>query len=158
MANSNHHNVLLLKELKSQSTWRLLFLSFITLSIYDAYYVKRQSGIINQHIEKTRQIPKGFVIVFYLVSCIAAFLLLPSFLADGEDLRHIELVSNIFDYIRIFMSVAWALMARSKMDKLLFDNNKENIKFSVLWCLVFSVYYFNFKINKLNKCMAEPCA
>ncbi len=156
--NTNNQNVTLLKELKSQSTWRLLILSIITLSIYDAYYVKRQSEIINKHIEKDRQITKGFVIAFYLVSCMAAFLLVPSFLADGEDLRQIELVSNIFDYIWIIMDIAWALIARSKMHKLFQNYNENNFNFSILWSIIFGVYYFNFKINKLNKRMAEPCA
>ena len=99
--NIDNQNASFLKELKSQSTWSLFFLSLITLGIYTAYYVKRQSTIINRYIDNNRKIPEGFIHLFYLVSCIAASLLIPALLSKGDELKQIELASEIIDRINV---------------------------------------------------------
>ena len=45
-------NIEIIKSLKDQSTWVLLFLFIITYGVYGAYYVKEKSSIMNSVLEE----------------------------------------------------------------------------------------------------------
>lgn len=65
----------LVGQLKSQSTWRLVFLSLITFGIYSAHYIKRQTSRLNQHLDAERRISEGLITTILISSYVSAFLL-----------------------------------------------------------------------------------
>jgi heme/copper-type cytochrome/quinol oxidase subunit 3 len=88
-------------QLKSQSTWRLLFLSLVTLGIYTAHYIKRQTRIINQQLAKKHQISEDLVSVILILAYVTVILLVPYFLV--EEGHPVERISNKLDLVWIIL-------------------------------------------------------
>lgn len=142
--------------LKSQSTWRLLFLSLITLGIYTSHYIKRQTTIINEHLDKDREISQSIVTAILVLSYLTAILIVPYVMV--EEGHPLEKVSDSLDKVWSLLVLIWAFMARNRMNALLAAAKGEPHWFHGLWTFLFAVFYFNFKINKINNDLAEPTA
>ena len=137
--------------LKSKSTWRLFFFGFITLGIYDVYYIALQTNILNRHLRREERLSKTFINLIFAVNAIAAALLLASFLDRGEEFRQIKLLSSILYQAWWILVTIWTFLARSRMNLLLSAKRRKVLWFHGAWTFLFSFFYFNFKINKLNK-------
>jgi len=61
-------NLNLIKELQHQGTWRLVILSIVTLTVYWAHYIARQSKIINTVVSDKEKISKEFIVVLFVLS------------------------------------------------------------------------------------------
>ena len=72
----------ILNALRSQSTWRLFFLGLITLGIYVAHYIKRQTTQMNQYLDLEKQISHTFVNIFLILSYVSVILLIPYILVE----------------------------------------------------------------------------
>ena len=147
-------------QLKSQSTWRLFFLSVITLGVYPAHYLKRQTTIINQHLDSERQISEGYVNFILILSYVILILNVPYVLTEEgqtvvltEEGAPVEAIINLLDWAWFFFVVNWVFMAINRMNMLL-----ASTKFVGLLAFLFSFLYFNYKINDLNKDVAEQGA
>jgi hypothetical protein len=145
----------ILSQLKSQSTWRLFFLSFITLGIYTAHYIKRQTRIMNQYLDKERRISEGFVSTILILAYVTVILVIPYVLIE-EGL--IEGISNVLDAVWSILVLVWAFKARNRMNMLLSATKDQARWFHGLWTFLFTALYFNFKINTLNESLAEKGA
>lgn len=143
-----------ISQLKSQSTWRLLLLSLITVWIYHAHYMKRQTRIINQQLAKEQQISDELVNVILILAYVTALLFVPYFLV--EEGHPIERISDILDLVWMILSIVWAFKARNRMNMLLALTKNKTNWFHGFWTLLFTTLYFNYKINKLNDTLAEP--
>ena len=141
-------NNALITKLQHQSTWRLLFLGLITFGVYWAYYLKRQSSIINEHIEEPQQIPVGFVSAIFVLSYLSLFMLIPYALV--EEGHPVEKFSDLLDVVWCIGIIVWGFKARNRMNSLLPHDEVKEYWFSGLWTFLFSPLYFNFKINKLE--------
>jgi uncharacterized BrkB/YihY/UPF0761 family membrane protein len=139
----------MLDELKSQSTWKLLGLMLITLGLYAAYYMKRQTRIINEYYEHEDKISEGFI-TFILIICYTSLLFfIASFFVDES--HTIAKASYLLDRITNVSFIVWGYKARNRMNTIL-SAQKETINwFHGLWTFLLSPLYFNFKINKLNE-------
>ena len=142
--------------LKSQSTWRLFFLSLITLGIYTAHYIRRQTKIINEHLDKEKEISEGFVTVILLLAYLTVTLIVPYVMV--EEGHPVERISDSLDTVFGLLVLIWAFMARNRMNALLAATKGQPQWFHGLWTFLFTAFYFNFKINTLNDDFAEPGA
>lgn len=152
------NNSALIKKLKYGSTLKLIFLGIVTLGIYFAYYIKKQTTIINDQIEENEIISNLLVNIILVVSYINTFLVISPFVivATGgylNDTHPISLITNsgIFDIIYTIAFIIWGVKAKNRMNKLLSAEKKSDYWFSTFWSVVLTSLYFNFKINKLNK-------
>ena len=92
-------------QLKSQSTLRLFLLTLITLGIYSAHYIHRQTKIMNHSLDGEHKISEGlvkFIFVFAYVSVILTiqYLFVPE--------RPTEPVHDLVDLIWGILIVIWA--------------------------------------------------
>ena len=157
--NKTHaNNLAIIKKFKYGSTFKLILLGTITFGIYFAYYIKKQTEIINGQIEENEKIPYLLVNIILVVSYINTFLVIAPFLivATGgylADFHPITLTTNsgIFDIIYTVAFIVWAVKAKNRMNRLLSAEKKSDYWFSTFWSVVFTSLYFNFKINKLSK-------
>jgi hypothetical protein len=145
----------ILSQLKSQSTWRLFFLSFITLGIYTAHYIKRQTTRMNQYLDRERQISEGFVSTILILAYVTVILVIPYVLIEEGP---IEGISNLLDAVWSILVLVWAFKARNRMNMLLSATKDQARWFHGLWTFLFTALYFNFKINTLNESLAEKGA
>ena len=137
-------------QLKSQSTWRLVFLSLITLGIYGAYYIKLQTKIINQHLDREGQISATVATFIVALSCISAINLV---LLEPHPVE-----TALLDTVWSILVLIWVFKARNRMNMLLAVTKDQPQWFHGLWTFIFFYYYFNFKINRLNESIAEQGA
>ncbi len=143
-------------QLKSQSTLRLFLLTVITLAIYTAHYIKRQTTIINRHLDTEHQISEGFVNFLLILAYVTVILIVPYVLV--EEGHPIVLISNLLDNVYGILVLIWAFKARNRMNMLLAVTKQQPHWFHGLWTFLFTALYFNFKINNLNEHFAEQGA
>jgi hypothetical protein len=143
----------LVKQLRSQSTLRLLLLNLITFGIYTAYYVKRQTIIINNHLNQESQIPEGYVnaiIIFAWAS--AAVMILDLSVEVG---RSFELLINFLSILWSILVLIWAFKARNRMNTLMSATKNGFYWFNGFWTFMFNALYFNYKVNRINERMLQ---
>jgi hypothetical protein len=145
--------IVLVNQLKSQSTWRLFFLSLVTFGIYMAYYMKRQTKNINQHLDKERQISGALVTSMLIVSYVAVILAIIGTFVDY--MYTINAIGFILDNVYGVLALVWAFKARNRMNTLIAATKDHADWFDIIWTLLFLAVYFNFKINKLNEYYAK---
>ena len=139
----------MIKKLKSQSTWRLIFLSIITLGIYLAHYVVRQTKIINTYLDDHQQLSEPFAKVILALSYITVILIVPLVVYGHE--YPMETISNLSNKTLSFLLLFWAFRARRTMNTLLGSAKNQRTWFHGFWTFLFQVLYFNYKINQLNE-------
>jgi hypothetical protein len=143
----------LLKELRKHSTTKLFLFSLLTLGIYAAHYIKRQTAILNKYLDVTNHISKGFVYTIVILTYITVIMFVPYlFVEEGHP---IETVSDVLDKIWLILVLVWGFQARDRMNQLLSTSKGDLYWFHWLWTLLFTPLYFNFKVNKLYKKTAE---
>jgi hypothetical protein len=145
--------MVLVSQLKSQSTWRLFFLSLVTFGIYMAYYMKRQTARINQHLDKEQQISRGLLTSMLIVSYLAVILAIIGTFVDYMYI--INATGFILDNVYGILALIWAFKARNRMNTLIAATKDHADWFDIIWTLLFLAFYFNFKINKLNEYYAK---
>jgi len=139
----------ILSSLRRESTWRLFFLSVITLGIYAAYYIKHQTVCMNQYLDKEKRISEELVWAILTLTYITAIFFVPSLLV--EEGHPIAVISNLLDKIWFVLEVVWAFKARNRMNMLLSASKGGEAWFHGLWTFLFTALYFNFKINTLRE-------
>ena len=143
----------LVQKLKSQSTWRLLGLGFITYGIYFAHYISMQSKIINAYTYREDNIPMLFVSLFMALSY-ANFVLFFAVIYVQLYVAHdhqVVIVDQVASDVWTIMLIVWGFMARNRVNKELGFLPDEHQWFHGLWTFMFSPMYFNYKINVLNE-------
>jgi hypothetical protein len=143
------NNTQILSELKSQSTWKLFGLTIITYGVYSAYYIKRQSAIINHNLVDLDPISEDFVDFFLVLSYVSLALFVAILPLEAES--PLVLASNVVDLIWATMALIWSLGASSRMNSILGSEPSTSEWFSKIWTFFFGILYFNYKINILNE-------
>ncbi|MEM6277959.1 MAG: hypothetical protein AAF733_00670 [Verrucomicrobiota bacterium] len=144
----------LLNELRRESTWRLFFLCLITLFVYPAHYIARQTKVINGHVDESEQIEAGFVWTIFAVSYLSMGLFIGYFFVE-ED-HPVAVASNISDRIQTFLFLFWAFAARKRINSATKAYKGSTEWFHGFWTFFFTYLYLNFKINSLTKADAGP--
>lgn len=134
-------------ELKCQSTWRLLGLSIVTVAVYPAHYIARQTRILNDHCSADEQISEGFVIFILIISYLSLALFLGYFFVEEE--HPIARASDASDRIQNLVFLIWGFKARNRMNRILGVTKPSQSWFHGLWTFLFTPFYFNYKVNQL---------
>jgi len=135
-------------KLEYGSTWKLLGLGIITYGVYFAHYIKKQTTVINEGLEENEKISDSFITFVMVISYVSlGFFFAYLFV---EETHPIAGISSLVDFINNVAFIVWGFKARSRMNRILSAQKKENEWFHGLWTFLFTSLYFNFKINKLN--------
>jgi ABC-type sulfate transport system permease component len=138
-----------IRKLKWHSTWALLGLLIVTLGIYAAYYIKRQTKTLNDSTKTIIKIPNVLVVFIFIISYLGAFVTISSIFFDEK--HPIQYIDKILTCIWIAVVFLWALYAKNSLNALLNASKKSQLRVRFLWTLLFGLYYLNYKVNKLNK-------
>ena len=136
-----------LRELEDQSTWRLFGLAIITLGVYPAFYVRRQTLRLNRHLAGTEQLPMALPNLVIAFNLLGLALLVPYMLV--EEGHVVESVSDLVDFLASISFVVWGFAARSRLNRLLAAQPGQAQWSHGLWTFLFSPFYFNYKVNCL---------
>jgi len=145
-----------IERFKDQRTWRLFGLGIITYGVYFAYYIKRQTAIINEMVDVQERISDGFVNTILVMSYISLILLFPYVAVD--DGHPVEMISNLIDSILGVMLLVWGFKARNRLNAVYDISKYDKEWFHGLWTFLFSPMYFNYKINSICKESVEQVA
>ena len=149
-------NSSLIKNLKSQSTWKLLGLGIITYGVYFAYYIQNQSKEINVVIESNDNISSGFISSILVMSYASLALFIAyMFVEEGHP---IEGVSGLIDMIVGIMLIVWGFKARNRVNSCCNFTPESSNWFHGLWTFLFSPLYFNYKVNCILESNVEQAA
>jgi len=137
-------NIEIIKSLKDQSTWVLLFLFIITYGVYGAYYVKEKSSIMNSVLEEGNKISKGFIDTVIIINWLSLALFIVYLNVDGEFI-----ISSLVDLVANIMFIVWAFMARNRVNTYCGLSSGDASWFHGFWTFLFTLYYFNYKVNTI---------
>ncbi|MEM6277890.1 MAG: hypothetical protein AAF733_00325 [Verrucomicrobiota bacterium] len=138
-----------LNQLRRESTWRLFFLTLITLFVYPAHYIAKQTRIINDHVEESERIESGKVWAIFIVSYVSMVLFVGYFFVE-ED-HPIAVASNISDKVHSILLLFWAFSARKRINQVTRAYKGSAEWFHGFWTFLFTFLYLNYKINSLTK-------
>ncbi|MCG8685545.1 MAG: DUF4234 domain-containing protein [Desulfobacterales bacterium] len=140
---------ILVRELRKQSTGKLLLLTIVTLGIYSAHYIERQTVIINKYINDGNHIAKGLVSTILLLAYGSVLFIVPSFFF--EETHIINVVGDVLEFVWSILVIVWSFKARNRMNHLLSTVKGEKAWFHGFWTFFFQYLYVNYKINQLNE-------
>ena len=138
----------LIRELRSQSTWRLLGLGLITYGVYYAHYIARQTRTINEHAPDGGKISLAFVGTIFALSYLTLGLFIGYLFIDEQ--HPIAVAGLVLDRVWLVLILFWGFYARSRVNVLTAAERGDSNWFSGFWTLLFTPLYFNYKINVLN--------
>lgn len=138
----------LLSKLQGVGTLKLILLSIITLGVYESYYIKKQTRIINEFTGEAHAIPSGFVSGIILLAWVSVALFVPYIITE-ED-HPIAYVSTFVDVLWTLLTMMWSFKARNRLNTLLLASKNQAIWIKGLWTFLFTAFYFNYKVNKIN--------
>ena len=152
----------IINKLQYISTWKLIGFAILTLGVYPAHYIKRQTKLINEQSEENEKISASFINLIVFI----AYLYMGIIIANIVITEYIEpssnpvypysytvwtLVVNILSWLFYIIYMTWSFKARNRMNRILSAQRKEKEWFHGFWSIIFVNYYFNFKINKLKE-------
>jgi hypothetical protein len=138
----------LVSKLQGLGTLKLILLSIITLGVYESYYIKKQTQIINEYTDEGLTIQNGFITGIILLAWVSVALFLPYVITE-ED-HPIVYVSTFVDVLWSILTIMWSFKARNRMHALLLSSKDQAGWFKGLWTFLFTAIYFNYKINRIN--------
>ncbi len=141
----------LLSKLKYQSTWRLLYFSFITLGVYLGYYIKRQTAVINAELEPEKEIDFMLTESIFIILYLNAVLFFAFFMVGPEHKAFIERTSNLGNFATNILIMVWGFKMKNRMNLALEAVRGSDTWFHTAWTFLFSPLYFNYKVNALNE-------
>ncbi len=144
----------IIRDLKSQSTWQLFFLGYITFGVYNAHYCARQSKVMNQRLESAEQIPVNLNTALFVFSYSSLALFIVQFLSDKSSV--LENMSGAVDVLAGVSLCAWGFFARNRINRLLALSSDDPNWFSGLATIFITPLYFNYKVNVLNEAPSVP--
>ena len=144
----------LVRNLKHQSTWRLLGLGLITYGVYYAHYIARQSRTINAELPPISKISTSFIWTIYFLSYVTLALFIAYLFVD--ETHPIAKLSNFLDRLWIVLILVWGFVARNRMNHLLRLAKTDLNWFHGGWTFLFSPLYFNYRINVMSEQSDTP--
>ncbi|MEZ5919260.1 MAG: DUF4234 domain-containing protein [Alphaproteobacteria bacterium] len=137
--------------LRDQSTWILVFFSIITLGIYTAFYIKRQSRVLNEYLTTpTHRIKEGFIQFILVVAFVSAAIDVVD-LIYGDDDPTVAGFAAGGDMVFGLSVMFWAFMICTRLNYLLGAAKGTPLWSSKLWAFLFGAFYINYKVNTLWK-------
>jgi hypothetical protein len=130
-------------------TFRLVFLSVITLSIYPAYYIKKQTEKINYYLDERLKIPLWLVfLIFFLAYFLAVIFLAEKF---NTEVVLYPFLKKLLEFSLWLSFVSWAYIFTNRLHALFKTKNDSGEWFTGILIFVFNIYYLNYKICSINE-------
>ena len=139
----------LITDLRRESTWRLVFLTILTLGIYAGHYVVGQTRVFNRRLEEVDRVTEGFVHTILVLNYLAVMLFLPYLVWEGEAVEALDKLSTSAERIGNILMLVWGFKARNRMNRLLTSEKADPSWFHGFWTFVLTPFYFNYKVNTL---------
>ena len=136
-----------LEPFKKQSMWALIGLTIVTLTFYLPFWMSKQSQIINQQLGKTFIHGSWFWVS--LLATTVSFGMIPVEIITN-DAQWALGVSNVFEKFDVLLTLIWAFKIRSGMNELLESNSSDRNWYSGVWTFLFTVFYLQYKLNKIK--------
>ncbi len=138
----------IITHLKSQRTWRLIFLSIITLGIYTAHYIKRQTCIFNKYLDREQKISPLLAYLIMFISYERVIVLLLSVFMNQLISEDMNFFRNL---LRLILVIVWAFQVRNRINKLLLLSANRTLWLNRGLTFFFTIFYINYMINSLNE-------
>lgn len=139
----------IIQELKEQNTLQLIILNMITLGIYGAFYIKRQSERINRFVDPSIHISKRFIDLLLGVSFISVILTVFSIKYADFPKHDIHLLTNLSSYLYGILLISWTFIARRSLHQQCAISVGDHRWFHGVATFFFTIFYFNYKINEI---------
>ena len=136
-----------IRQFREQGTLRLFLLSVLTVGVYLAHYIKRQTFRINRLVDKEKAISNALVYLIFIVSYGSLLALIGSFfLGKGHPL---ESLSNWLYLFSTVMLIIWTFKAGARLNAHYEIDSGDIISFDRCWMFAFDVFYFNYNVNMI---------
>ncbi|TCS39977.1 DUF4234 domain-containing protein [Reinekea marinisedimentorum] len=148
-----------MKEFKDQATFRLVVLNLITLGVYNAFYIKRQSKRLNLYLDKNQKIPDLLISMIILFSYLSIAIMIGRHFLEISS--PVENLLKIADQLRWAFSLLWAFEAKNRINTIFQIDRDDDEWFEGAWSFIFGAVYFNYKVNQVCEIhdpqRGEPC-
>ena len=84
-----------------------------------------------------------------VISYLSLALLVPYLFV--EETHPIVAFTDLVDFVSGVTFIVWGFKARNRMNVILSSGKTDNEWFHGFWTLLFTPFYFNFKVNKLDE-------
>ena len=148
-----------IQHLKNQGTLSLVILTPLTLGIYLARYISRQTGLINTGRSLNRQISStmvaallGFTYISAMLTILMWIVMYVIFLnADALDpiLTLVFSANDLTHYMAYTLTLIWSFLFRDRLHEDLNSPPDSDLWFDASWTFLFGPMYLNYKINKI---------
>ena len=95
----------LIRDLRSQSTWRLFGLAVVTYGVYYAHYIVRQTRVLNERLPDDGKISPAFASSILTLAYLTLGLFI-GYLFVEED-HPIAVASNVLDRVWMLLILVW---------------------------------------------------
>ena len=134
----------LVKELKTQSTWKLFLFTILTLGIYYVHYIKKQSIIINKYMDNKNKISDiGVRMLMGFTYFNVILVLINSFSFTHAN----AIILDYISWILFIMIIIWGYTAKNRLNEYSKLDKSSAYWFHGLWTFLFTPFYFNYNIN-----------
>ena len=135
-----------IQNFRSQSVWALIGLSIITIGFYWLFWLLRNTRTVNCFFPGER-ISNVFTVLFVIaniliVSMIAAYN--SEYSSMTYDLR------RWLSFLNYALLLIWIFRIRTRFHKILDFSSFNPYRVKILWMVLFGIYYFQFKINRIR--------
>lgn len=153
MQTDNDHVMQRLSQLQHIDTIKLVLLALVTLGIYLAFYIRRQSAVINEIANENfsengeqpgQAIPEWASLAPQILAVISIVSLALYLLNPSEMMEHIDSATGLLFNISL---VIWGFAARRSMHAITAAKPRSKGWFDGFWTLLFSPFYFNYRVN-----------
>jgi len=152
MRDDTEQTTRLISQLSYIDTWKLIVLAVVTMGIYLAYYIRRQSAVINAISASHESIPAWLVTACQLLAFSSLALFVSHLVTDNRMTHQADEVIGLIFNISL---MAWGFAARQSMHTLLKATPNSGFWFDGLWTVLLSPLYFNYRINSIAEVTPE---
>ena len=132
------------------STWKLVFLHFITLGIYFSFYSRRQSRLLNSRLDDESQIPRWFINICFVWPFLDLLVIGGLFAFLDQDEKAFTVLSNMGQIAYALVSCGWAYVSCVALNFILGVTKGERLWSQKWFVVLFSYFYFNYRVNVAN--------
>ena len=142
-----------MKHLQGTSTIKLVFLSIITFGVFEAFYVDKQTKVINQtstQIDISGRLTSLIKNLSYLLVASSLFRVFSVIIGNYQiiifSLATLQILSTVFGTTVLI----WSFLTKDRINQYLNETGNSEKRVNGVWTLIFSAFYINYFINRLN--------
>ncbi len=138
-----------IKNSSKHSTLLFIIISTITWGIYSAHYIHNQTKNINNELHIDKNISNNFINFIFIVIYLSVFFDILSFIYF--DTVYLENIASLFGSVFWISTIIWAVLVRNRMNEILEYTKDDNMYFNLFWSVLFTPFYFNYKVNCIKE-------